>query len=142
MHIVEVHSQSERGAILRAGIGIDAAADLGALQREIDQRLHAHRFGDVEHGIEGLDTIINVEGLVMYTDVMWDGTNNALTWRSACLPASTNWTAPMLRFDSVNVITTMVPPVTWKDPATIGSPIGEWREGFIYLTLHYVKVPP
>lgn len=48
MHIVEVHRQSKRAAVARAEIGADPAAHLHALQREIDQHFHSHRFGDVE----------------------------------------------------------------------------------------------
>ena len=60
MHIVEVHCQSERGAVMCAGIGIDPAADLRAFEGKIDQRLHAHRLGDIEHDFERFNTWFNM----------------------------------------------------------------------------------
>ena len=53
MHVVEVGGQAQRRAIASAGVGIDASTHLGAAEREIDQRFHAHRLGDVEIGIKG-----------------------------------------------------------------------------------------
>ena len=65
MHIVEVYCQSKRPTRAGAGIGIDPAADLRTFEREINQRLHAHRLGHIQYGVEGLDISADGKRLVI-----------------------------------------------------------------------------
>ena len=56
MHLVEVGDEPHRLTNAARSSRIDPAADLRALKGKIDQCLHSHRLGDVQQGVERLDT--------------------------------------------------------------------------------------
>ncbi len=52
MHVVEVGGELHGRAVARPRVGVDAAAHLRAVEREVDERFHTHGLGHVEVGVE------------------------------------------------------------------------------------------
>lgn len=109
-----------------------------------DQQADANGSRSWPHGIVDLDTVIDFRVAAAGVETVWNSAadSNTLFWSTSGQPASqNNWSFPPLQFTADAVLTTSLPPPNWKDPGLIHNPENpsEWREGFIYITLRYVK---
>ena len=53
VHLVHVGDERHRFAGIAGGGRVDAAADFGAVDQEIDHRLHSHRLDHIQLHVEG-----------------------------------------------------------------------------------------